>query len=771
MRQPLLSLIFTLFKIPPLVSCFLHVPSLAWNGHVDPGATSPTPFTPYYVPLGAKGYPSSFPLIFYKGKWSYSYSHEYAHNPLRFTIELGATVSFEFFGTGIEWFGNSGKRYGFASVYLDGILVENVNNWSDNDIPLRQQRLFWSYNLVCGKHKLTIINLGHGNNSSEPAKMDVDAFVVTRNEKACVTSPTKHMNQSQVRLSATEPSPAAQWTLIQKGSTGVSAMQLAIISSTHAIIIDKVEHNPLTINGHPAWGALYNLNTHAVRPLNMQSNSFCAGGAFVGNGTLINVGGNPVVEDHTSSADFGDTDGLQAIRIFEPCDSDSADDCAITEYHNRIRMAGARWYATVARISDGSAMIIGGSKRGGWINNATTNNPTIEFFPPKGIHNSKGLPIHMQFLVDTLNANLFPIAFLLSDGKVFIAANRDATIYDWITNTERRLPRMPNGVRVTYPMAGTGLLLPLAFENDYQSEILICGGSTIDDRKESFKISSQEPASTQCARMVLTEDGISKGWQVEHMPEARTMLDGVLLPDGKILFVNGAGSGISGYGNVFNQVGKSNADNPVLSPVLYDPSGLPGHRFSKGGMPTSDIPRMYHSVATLTPSGSILVAGSNPNLDRSEVKYGTDYRVEWINPPYMVKPRPTIVNYPKKIDFGEDFQLTISYPTVIGTVEVALMDLGFVTHGNHANSRMVSLPVDHSRQGDTFAVKAPPNGNVYPPGPAFIYVIVDGVPSEGSKVIVGSGNPPAVDVAAWENLLKTTSVDQREGSRDRKSVV
>ncbi|KAJ6624537.1 hypothetical protein B0H10DRAFT_2212640 [Mycena sp. CBHHK59/15] len=56
-------------------------------------------------------------------------------------------------------------------------------------------------------------------------------------------------------------------------------MQLAIISPTHALIIDKVEHNPLTIAGHPAWGALYNIKTHAVKPLSMQSNSFCAGEA------------------------------------------------------------------------------------------------------------------------------------------------------------------------------------------------------------------------------------------------------------------------------------------------------------------------------------------------------------------------------------------------------------------------------------------------------------------------------------------------------------
>jgi hypothetical protein len=75
------------------------------------------------------------------------------------------------------------------------------------------------------------------------------------------------------------------------------------------------------------------------------------------------------------------------------------------------------------------------------------------------------------------------------------------------------------------------------------------------------------------------------------------MPEGVLLPDGKVLIVNGAASGTAGYGNVQNQVGLSNADNPVYQPVLYDPEAPAGKRFSSEGLPTSNIPRLYHSVA------------------------------------------------------------------------------------------------------------------------------------------------------------------------------
>ncbi|KAI0636680.1 copper radical oxidase [Trametes polyzona] len=746
----------------------------AWNGHLTPGSTSKARFSPYYVPPGAKSYDSSSPLLHYSGTWSESFSPAYVQKSIRASSEPGAAMTFTFMGTGVEWFGSQDRKHGVAKVYLDGQLVREVDAY--NGASMKQQRMFWAFGLPPGKHTLKIVNAGAKHPASRGTLIDVDALVVTVGPPAqegpaqqSMAAAFQDMPSYPPLLDLSAKFPAeSHWTLVQNGSTGVHAMQLAIVSETHALVVDKVEHNPLTISGHPAWAALYNLKTHALKPLSMQSNSFCAGGTFLSNGTLVNVGGNPVVEDHTSAADFGDVDGLQAIRIFEPCESDNVEDCRIYENHDRIRMASPRWYNTVLRISDGSAMIIGGSLKGGWINNSTTNNPTIEYFPPKDIHGSNGLPIHLPFLVDTLNSNLFPIAFSLPDGSVFMAANRDAMIYNWQTNTERRLPQLPNGVRVTYPMTGTGLLLPLSPENNYSPEVLLCGGSTVDDTKPGYEISSQDPASSQCSRMVLTEAGIAAGWQVEQMPQARTMPDAVLLPTGEVLIVNGAGSGISGYGNVVNQVGASNADNPVLTPVLYSPSGPVGQRFSSAGMPRSNIPRLYHSVATLTPNGDIMIAGSNPNLDRSELKYGTEYRVEWLGPAYMKVKRPEILGgVPKLLGFGKAAQLKVRMPASLQgkNVKVALMDLGYVTHAVHANSRLVYLESVLSSDGQTLTVTAPPNGNIYPPGPGFIYVVADEVPSVGRRVLVGDGKSPAVDHGAQQNVLKKTAVDQYEKAK------
>ncbi|KAF9532178.1 copper radical oxidase [Crepidotus variabilis] len=708
----------------------------AWNGHIPSNAAVAALFTPYYVPPGAKSYDSDFPHINYKGDWTDKYSTGYIGKSLRTTSQSGGSFSFTFNGTGIEWFGNMDQYHGSVIISIDGMKYKEISGWSNNSRPLKQQRLFWTFELPPGRHTIKAVN-------SRNSVMDVDALVVTRGSPSTAT-PSLATRRSN------------QWALTQKGTTGVHAMQLAIVSSTHALIVDKVEHNPLSIDGHPAWAAVYNLENHSVKPLRMQSNSFCAGGTFLSNGTLINVGGNPVVASHTSAADFGDLDGLQAVRLFHPCDTSDATGCEIYENHHQLRMASPRWYNTVIRLSDGSAMIIGGSKKGGWMNNATVNNPTIEFYPPKNIHGSNGLPVHLPFLEKTLNSNLFPIAFSLPDGRVFMAANRDAIIYDWTTNETQNLPQIPNNVRVTYPMAGTSLLLPLTPENDYIAVILICGGSTLDDNQPSYEISSQDPATDQCFRLTLNEPGIALGWQVEYMPEARIMPDAVLLPTGKIVILNGGSTGISGYGNVLRQVGSSNADNPVLQPVLYDPNVHEGRRFSRDGMPSSSISRLYHSVATLTPKGNIMIAGSNPNLDRSEMKYGTEYRVEWLDPPYMTQERPRIVENIQQIGFEGTFNVKVELPSAgCNDMTAVLMDFGYVTHAVHANSRLVYLRYSSSQPG-SLRVEGPPNAKIYPPGPGWLFIVCDDVPSEGLKVMIGDGQGPSIDLDAIENLRKTT---------------
>lgn len=73
------------------------------------------------------------------------------------------------------------------------------------------------------------------------------------------------------------------------------------------------------------------------------------------------------------------------------------------------------------------------------------------------------------------------------------------------------------------------------------------------------------------------------------------------------------------------------------------------------------------------------------------------------------------------------------------------MDLGYVTHATHANSRHVTLDSSLSDDHTSLSIVGPPNGNIYPPGPGWLYLVVDGIPSTAVKVMVGDGNDPPFD--------------------------
>ncbi|CAE6341149.1 unnamed protein product [Rhizoctonia solani] len=544
----------------------------------------------------------------------------------------------------------------------------------------------------------------------------------------------------------------AQYVLAQGGTTGVNAMQMTVATDKNVVIIDKYEQNPLLDStGDHSLGALYSTVTDTVRALNIKTNSFCATGTWLSNGTLVNLGGNPRVDIGGGSS----ANGLQGIRHFTPCDDGS---CDIYESPQRIRMTSSRWYPSSCRLSDGSTIIVGGAYGGGWTNFDALNNPTYEFYPAKNIHGRNGLQIPMQFLIDTLPHNMFPHVILLPNNQLFLAASNKAMLFNWETNTETRLPNLPNGQITVYPMSAPAALLPLTWENNYKPEVVIFGGSQLPDTMKENEVSSQSPTSKQASRIALDAAGIAAGWSFDEMPEGRVMADCTILPDGKILVMNGAKTGTAGYGNVPDQIGQSNADNPAFTPVLYDPAAPAGSRFSSAGMPTSNIARLYHSVSTLLPDGRVMITGSNPNADVETRPYKTEYQVEYISPPYMTKSRPSYTGLPATWNYGQNVTLTVTLPASLNppTLGCSLMDLGFSTHGVHMDMRMVKLKCSLASNRKSLIITGPPNASIYPPGPAWLYVLSNGVPSKAQKVLIGTGASPPVNQGAIDNMLIST---------------
>ena len=195
------------------------------------------------------------------------------------------------------------------------------------------------------------------------------------------------------------------------------------------------------------------------------------------------------------------------------------------------------------------------------------------------------------------------------------------------------------------------------------------------------------------------------------------------------------------------------ADDPAFTPVIYDATRPVGQRWSRDGLQSSPIARMYHSSATLLPDGSVFISGSNPHPDYSPTKrYATEYAVEIFYPFYYNKRRPEPAGIPTTISYGgTSFDLYLSKDDLnsdatntVKKIKVVLVRTGFSTHAINFGMRNVELDYTYQLGTDGGATlhvaQAPPNAAILTPGPAWFFVVVDGVPSVGVQVMVGSGS-------------------------------
>jgi hypothetical protein len=279
------------------------------------------------------------------------------------------------------------------------------------------------------------------------------------------------------------------------------------------------------------------------------------------------------------------------------------------------------------------------------------------------------------------------------------------------------------GVPRSYPVTGGAVMLPLDPANNYNVEILICGGN-----KEPKATS---PADDTCGKINLGDE--NPKWEMDTFVHKRVMPDGVIASDGSIIWVNGCQRGYAGY--------KDANHDPTFDPLIYHHKQPKGSRWQQG-LENTDIARMYHSVAIALPDGRIWIAGSN-SVDPPDIhaKYPTEYRVEYYSPPYLFKSaaRPKISHVPKVVTYKQKFDILLhleNYKKDTSKLKVAIMRPGFSTHSMHMSQRYVYLVHQVSQDFESITITAPPNANIYPPGQAFLIVIYDGVPCIGTEFFI-----------------------------------
>ncbi|KAF7338171.1 putative copper radical oxidase variant A [Mycena venus] len=228
------------------------------------------------------------------------------------------------------------------------------------------------------------------------------------------------------------------------GNTQISAMMMFVGNNEKVYILDKAEGNAAQINGHPAWGAVWDINTHETQVMDVATNVFCASGMHLPNGSFVTFGGNgaigpggnigsvrnPSGASGAWDAVYQDFDGSKSIRVLNPCtsgDDFNSDQCKWFDDPATLSMQKQRWYSAAEMLGDGTIVIIGGFVNGGYINRNTPNNdptfsggaaePTYEFFP------SNGQPAQqMAFMTKTSGLNAYAHTYFDGLGTGFRAS-------------------------------------------------------------------------------------------------------------------------------------------------------------------------------------------------------------------------------------------------------------------------------------------------------------------------------------------------------------
>ncbi|KAL6641235.1 hypothetical protein ACP70R_019416 [Stipagrostis hirtigluma subsp. patula] len=520
--------------------------------------------------------------------------------------------------------------------------------------------------------------------------------------------------------------PAGTWTIVSQNS-GVSAMHLAVMRHGKAIMFDttttgrslmRLPMDNCRLDPRAKLGIMdcwthsveFDYNTGGLRPLKIQTDTWCSSGAFDADGNLVQTGGY--------------FEGEKTVRYLGPCGT-----CDWLEHPNSL--AEGRWYATQAVLQDGRFIVVGGRRAFGY-----------EFVPPPGKMNDKAVSLLLlRQTTDDVENNLYPFVNLLPDGNLFIFVNDRSVIFDHDGGKiVRELPKLVGGSR-NYPASAMSALLPLDLRNatggDPEPEVVICGGAL----KTAFKFGENntfKPALRDCNRINLAKPDAR--WETEYMPVGRVMGDMLILPTGDLLLLNGAAKGCSGWG--FGR-------QPILTPILYSPRKPQGPRFRP--LAASTIARMYHSTSAVLPDATVLVAGGNTNTayNFSGVDFPTEVRVERFTPPYLshelaAAGRPEIDMAAVPVGgmrYGAPFTFWFTMPPGAATVaqpdvKVTMYAPPFTTHGYSMNQRLLILRVTGFAEGHSFSVTVdtPRKPELAPRGYYLLFLLVKGVPSKAAWV-------------------------------------
>lgn len=488
------------------------------------------------------------------------------------------------------------------------------------------------------------------------------------------------------------------------GQPHVVAVHMALLRTGKVLLFTGDEENTyvkINIGKSHVWDPATKTDTSNT----LSRNLFCCGHAFLPDGRLLVIGGQSMAQTPLESI-------LSMLGLAKGADHDVHTFDPVSEKWARYAdMPRARWYPTCTTLPDGKVLITSGFAAHAWDVilrflkiNLSAVNEDYELFDP--VSNQRS-PRQLFWK----GIRLYPFVHVLPGGTLFVHSENKTRL--WNLNTRAWLPgeftNVHPGTR-TYNGMGSCVHLPIQWDGSdlngaQRSRLLIVGGSTQNppnhdtpatDTAEIFEFDPQNPANSH--------------WrETARMAQGRFMSDTVLLPDGTVFMVNGAGKGQSDHNH-----------DAIRSTAIFDP-------ITETWQPMADLgtDRLYHATAILLPDARVLVGGSTghdfPQVDN-------EFRLEIFSPPYLFKgARPTITHIPSEITYGAVFNLET--PQADQIASAVLVRPSAVTHNNNMDQRLIRLGLQN--QGNNrLRLNAPVNGTVAAPGYYMLFLVnTNGIPS------------------------------------------
>jgi len=401
----------------------------------------------------------------------------------------------------------------------------------------------------------------------------------------------------------------------------------------------------------------------------------CTNGTLLDDGRVLLVGGQ-------EGADPGSfRNAVRWVKAYDPATD-------TWERLGDLRHPSGRWYPGMARLADGSSLVMGGGTRP-----AAARTETAERLDLATMTWQPAGPM--------LQPSEFTPAALLHTGNVLITWSPpqlfDVGAGAWRATGDFRQPERgwPGHSDHSIVVLEDGRVLAVGIRAS------IPGNETMGE--------IYDPATEQ--------------WTLTSSPELlREQAEVTQLPDGRVLVAGGEASG--GEPPVPHSLGI------VKWTDLYDPAIDAWRR-------VADLNRFaeYHAVTVLAPDGRVVTTGGT----RIKFRVGpTSNEVEAFSPPYLFRGvRPEIREISgTRLRPGAAVEIEIFPQTRL--TSVVLMGSDVATHWVGAGVHR-RLALDVEQTGGVARCRLPADPNVLPAGHYLLFAMVDDIPSEAGIVLVEAG--------------------------------